>query len=407
MHAKIQNALIYFAINESGLFLLNSNTNSGKRRNQTMNRTPDQLIDRIAHLEEENQALKRLLKTHNKPDKSDRSFAQIIIDSLPNPLFIKDEKHRYVLVNAAFETMMNANHSELIGKSDYDFLSDEQSEIFWRVDDEVLENGKTNWNEEDLTSKGKKHKLITSKVRIEHDNGQKYVLGLITDITENKNNQALLQKQNKEIEAQKENIQTLLQEVHHRVKNNMQIISSLLNLQMDQFEDTAVLEAFNNCRNRILSMANVHEILYRTKNFAEVNVNIYTKSLIENLKVSYNLNDEIKFKVDMLNLFISADRAISLGLIINEVITNSVKHACSDQKGIDIYVRLEKSDSLYMLKIGDNGPGVDSFPPENKGLGLDIIDVLTKQLEAVYAVSTDGPGLHYTFTFRKDQLQNL
>ncbi len=371
-----------------------------------MNRNPDKLTERIARLEAENQALKRLLDSQNQSNKSDRSFAQTIINSLPNPLFIKDEKHRYVLVNAAFEELLNAKHSELVGKSDYDFLSDEQSKIFWRMDDEVLENGKTNWNEEELTSKGKKHKLITSKVRIEDESGQKYVLGLITDITENKNNQALLQKQNKEIEAQKENIQTLLQEVHHRVKNNMQIISSLLNLQMDQFEDTEVLAAFNNCRNRILSMANVHDILYRTKNFAEVNVNIYTKSLIENLKLSYNLDDEIKFKVEMLNLFISADRAISLGLIINEIITNSVKHACRDKEGIEIYVSLEKSDSIYMLKIGDDGPGIASFPPENKGLGLDIIDVLTKQLEAVYAVATEGPGLHYTFTFRKDQLQN-
>ena len=112
----------------------------------------------------------------------------------------------------------------MIGKTDTDFFPEEEAEVFLRIDSEVLTNGEINWNEEKLTIDGVKHDLITSKTRITDGENNHYLLGLITDITNNKNQQILLVKQKDELENEKKNVQILLREVHHRVKNNMQVV---------------------------------------------------------------------------------------------------------------------------------------------------------------------------------------
>lgn len=221
------------------------------------------LEQQISALQKENAKLKlELLKNSVRVEKEVK-WSQTIIDSLPNPLFIKNNKHLFMACNDAFCDLINLTKEEMFGKTDADFFDAKQAAIFYEKDTEVLATGKVNWNEEELTIDGKVNKLLTSKVRIEDANNNFYLLGLITDITDNKNQQIVLQKKNDEIEEQKKNIETLLKEVHHRVKNNFQIISSLLNIQMNQFDNPELRSAFQSSKNRIISMSRVHESLYR------------------------------------------------------------------------------------------------------------------------------------------------
>lgn len=358
--------------------------------------------ERITELEEENALLKRTLFQKSIPNGNDDRWSQNILDSLPNPLFVKNDKHEYVMVNQAFLRLLNHTREEMIGKSDYDFIPPEQSEVFWQMDDEVLESGTTNWNEEDLTIEGIKHKLLTSKTRIADGSSNKYILGLITDITANENQQALLLKNNIEIEAQRKHVQTLLKEVHHRVKNNMQIISSLLNMQMHQFEDEKVKSAFDNCKNRIRAMANVHEILYQTNNFADINFGAYLDSLIGNIRKSYNIGDQIEFETKVESShFVNLERAIPLGLIVNEIFTNAIKYGAPDKQKLKIFISVNIIDECFILEIGDNGVGMNSSCEENKkGLGLELIDLLSEQLEAECKLIERDKGVNYRLSCR-------
>lgn len=361
-----------------------------------------QTIDqRIEKLELENHRLKAELLQKRLSDSPKGSWAQKIIDSIPNPLFIKNDKHEYISINKAFAELLKDETPNIIGRSDYDYFSKEQSEIFWRVDSEVLANGEVNWNEEEMTVEGNMHKLLTSKTRLIDRNGHNYILGVITDITENKNQQILLQKKNKEIEEQRKNVETLLQEIHHRVKNNMQIVSSLLSMQMNQFEDEKVKEAFNSCKNRILSMANVHEILYQSNNFANINFELYLDKLLENIKGSYHLGDEVKFNVDVLSLYLNIEKAVPLGLIINEIITNAVKHGNNEsEKPLDISIKMQCDGNTCTLDIGDNGKGIPkNAKVKGKGMGLELIELLSDQLNATCERVESEKGVAYQLNY--------
>lgn len=359
-----------------------------------------QTIDqRVEELELENHRLKAELLQKTLSDSPKGSWAQKIIDSIPNPLFIKNDKHEYSSINKAFAELIKDKKLNIIGKSDYDYFSEEQSEIFWKVDSEVLANGGVNWNEEELTVEGTMHKLLTSKTRLIDRNGHQYILGVITDITENKNQQILLQKKNKEIEEQRKNVETLLQEIHHRVKNNMQIVSSLLSMQMYQFEDESIHEAFINCKNRIISMANVHEILYKSNNFAHINFEHYLDNLLENIKGSYHVGDEVKFDVDVLSIFLNIEKAVPLGLIINEIITNAIKHGKTEEETpLNIKIKMHCEGEKCTLHIGDDGKGINVKNPA-KGMGLELIELLSDQLNATCEQVESEKGVLYKLNY--------
>lgn len=354
---------------------------------------------KIKALEAENAELKRRLEIANNEISKGESWSQNIIDSIPNPLFIKNDKAQFVSANKALCRLVNLTVDELLGKTDFDFFSAEQAEIFYKIDSEVLANGKINWNEEELTIAGEKHDLLTSKVRIEDGQGKRYVLGIITDITDNKNQQVLLMKQKDELEREKENVQTLLKEVHHRVKNNLQVVSSLLNIQFERFKDRNVQDAFLDCKGRIVAMANVHEILYKTENFSSINFSDYISSLINNLKRSFRLEDIVEFKLKLVDVFLNVDTAIPLGLAINEIITNSIKHAEPRAESMSIYVNLNLDGDNCELEVGDDGMGIDESKIDSQSLGLELIDLFCKQIEAKLERNDQAEGVHYKIKF--------
>jgi two-component sensor histidine kinase len=183
--------------------------------------------------------------------------------------------------------------------------------------------------------------------------------------------------------------EVLLKEIHHRVKNNLQVVSSLLNLQTEHFTDEHSLEKFNESRNRVRSMSLVHEKLYKSKDLSRIDFKEYVEELILSISGSYNLNNEkIKtiVKINLENNLFNIDTAIPCGLIINELLSNCYKYAFPGNKGGIIKVTCTRKHSaagqFFELEVTDNGVGMTGeFDIENAAtLGLQLVYLLTDQL---------------------------
>lgn len=194
----------------------------------------------------------------------------------------------------------------------------------------------------------------------------------------------LLQRQNESIKRQKEEKEVLLKEIHHRVKNNLQVINSLIRLQCAYTDDKVALDLFDECQNRIISMALIHEKMYEAHNLSNINIEEYITELAQNLLRSYRLNQRIDLEIDVKVETLSLDTLIPLGLLLNELISNSLKHAFKTRESGKITVQLERNaKGMYELVVGDNGVGLPAdfnFSSANT-LGMELVVTLTSQLE--------------------------
>jgi PAS domain S-box-containing protein len=249
------------------------------------------------------------------------------------------------------------------------------------------------------------------------DNGDVVWDTIITDVTDRKRTQAELEKlvQKRTIELQKsqkfleeqlekekeliaiiqtelKQKETLLKEVHHRVKNNLQIITSLMRLQHDKHQDPALKLSFQESQSRIQAMALIHESLYRSDNLSEINTPIYLQELAEYLGQIYNAkNRNITISLDISDIMLDIDRAIPCGLIVNELLSNSLKYAFVDKPSGTITISLHQLGSDYLLQIRDNGIGLpeDFNIRRSPSLGLRLVDRLVKQLRGHLEIGYD------------------
>jgi len=203
-------------------------------------------------------------------------------------------------------------------------------------------------------------------------------VGVGRDITERKLAEDRIMKSLKEKEL-------LLREVHHRVKNNLQIISTLLSLQSSQIEEEQVIDLYRQSQNRILSIALIHENLYQSEDLTNINFANYVKNLVDDLFHSYGVNSEnIHIKLNIKDIIMGIETAIPCGLIINELISNTLKHAFPEGKGeIDVELS-EKNAGKYLLKVKDSGK---AFP---KGFDIDKTDTLGMKLISSLVSQLDG-----------------
>ncbi|RXA21438.1 PAS domain S-box protein, partial [Methanosarcina sp. MSH10X1] len=207
------------------------------------------------------------------------------------------------------------------------------------------------------------------------------VKGIVQDITE--------RIKTEETMARIEKIR--IKEIHHRIKNNLQVISSLLDLQAERFQDKKVLEAFRESQDRVISMTLIHEELYKGEGTDTLNFSAYLQKLARNLFKTYSLRSKgIHLYMDLEeNTFFDMDIAVPLGIIVNELISNSLKHAFTKDEEGEIRIKLcreernnKANESLFSLTVSDNGRGI----PENikletlESLGLQLVDILVDQL---------------------------
>lgn len=201
---------------------------------------------------------------------------------------------------------------------------------------------------------------------------------------------ATLAEQRIQIEATLAEREILLKEVHHRVKNNLQVISSLLDLQSNTLRDPAALRALQNGQNRILSMALIHKNLYQSDNVAEVRVDEYAKHLVAELATSMQQQDKpVHVDLQIPELSLNIDSALPIGLMLNELVTNSFKYAFEAEPNPKISISLSRQpDNTLKLVYSDNGCGLpEGFQmSQSTSLGLRLIKILTRQLKGTMEI---------------------
>jgi two-component sensor histidine kinase len=202
-------------------------------------------------------------------------------------------------------------------------------------------------------------------------------------------------------------------EIHHRIKNNLQVISSLLDLQADKFNDKKVVEAFRESQNRVISMALIHEELYKEERTDTLNFSDYLKKLAENLFQTYRVSSKnIRLNLDLEeNVLFDMDIAVPLGIIVNELVSNSIKHAFMERDKGEILIKLHREESKvrktegtkstnFVLSVSDNGIGI----PKNleieelDSLGLQLVSSLVEQLDGELGLKRNN-GTEFTIRF--------
>lgn len=213
-----------------------------------------------------------------------------------------------------------------------------------------------------------------------------------------------LYKTKKDVEARIKEKENLLKEVHHRVKNNLQTVSSLLSLQSRNIEDDEVKSLFKNSQNRVISMAMVHEMLYMREDITKIEYKTYVHDLAEYLVRSIKgTSEHVTLLIDIADIKLNIDTAIPLGLLINEVVTNALKYGIIGENKGEISIALQENGDGYELKIGDNGDGygTDITYKNTKSLGLKLIHNLARQLLGAARRDTSKKGTHYIVTFKE------
>ncbi|MDZ7379986.1 MAG: PAS domain S-box protein, partial [candidate division KSB1 bacterium] len=325
-----------------------------------------------------------------------RTYLQALIEYNPLAVVGMDAEGRITLCNTAFERLFQYERGEAMGKQVDELLAGEGQLAEAR----------------DLTSRvmaGERVHAITRRRRkdgAEVDvevfgvpvmiQGARYgAFALYQDISQRKRAEEELLSSLKEKEI-------LLKEIHHRVKNNMQVISSLLSLQSSYITDPRALAIFNDSQNRVKSMALIHEKLYQSKNLARVDFAEYARSLTSHLFDSYGVDPErIGMEIEINGVELAIDTGISCGLIVNELVSNALKHAFPNGRKGQVTLRLERVNGSYVLSVSDDGVGFPSHLDfrNTESLGLQLVNTLTDQLEGNIELLCNGGGTTFTICF--------
>ncbi|MGD2249156.1 MAG: histidine kinase N-terminal 7TM domain-containing protein [Candidatus Methanofastidiosia archaeon] len=309
---------------------------------------------------------------------------EIIIEGMSDSVIVLDADNHIIDLNPAAQQLMG---TDCIGQpiqcwphwSDLKVLTDHQA-----ASEEIMVGPKDNQRVFDVR---------ISSLTDWRDNLVSQII-VLRDITERKKVEEKIKSSLKEKEV-------LLREIHHRVKNNLQIVSSLLNLQSQYIKDKEYTNMINESQNRIRSMALIHEKLYQSEELARINADEYIKTLVKELFRSYAVNTNwVTPTMDIEDIPLSVDTAIPLGLIINELVSNSLKHAFPHKKG-EIKVIFHSSNGDMCLSVIDDGiglPGNINFKT-TKTLGLRLVTILAKdQLDGDIELNrAKGTAFHITF----------
>ena len=302
--------------------------------------------------------------------------------------------------------MFGYTREELIGKSVMDTnlwvdLNDRKAFV-----DALAKNGEV--RNQNVLLRHKEGRLISASVSANSLTlkGVKHILFATEDITERKQAEERI-KQNL---AEKE---ILLREIHHRVKNNLAVISSLLGLQANRIKENAVKEMMDACQLRIKSMALVHEKMYCNQNVSRVNFNEYINSIVQDLTYSYNKNKRnILTRISVGDILLDIEAATPCGMIINELITNALKHAFAETTNPELFICFEKSHDTYTLTVQDNGIGFSdgSGASSTNTLGLLLVRALARQLRGTVQFHSDASvrqGTTAIFSFKESEERQI
>jgi PAS domain S-box-containing protein len=329
-----------------------------------------------------------------------------IVETADEGILITDNENTITYVNKKFTDMLRYNIEEVIGRPIWGFISEDYKPIVKRNLGNRIQGISESYELKSIRKDGSSLWLfLNAKPLFDKDGKYMGVMSMLTDLTKRK-----------EAEKALANIENVRQkEIHHRIKNNLQVISSLLDLQADKFNDKTVIEAFRESQSRVISMALIHEELYIEEGSDTLNFSEYLKTLAENLFQTYRLSSKnIHLKMDLEeNSLFDMDTAVPLGIIVNELVSNSLKHAFSGRDKGEIRIKLcrekttECTDSIegckstyFILTVSDNGIGIpDNFNVEDlDSLGMQLVTSLVDQLDGGFELKRDN-GTEFTMRF--------
>ncbi|MFC1833099.1 PAS domain S-box protein [Thermodesulfobacteriota bacterium] len=317
------------------------------------------------------------------------SFQEALIEAIPLPIFIKNTDHRYVGLNKAFAEFIGLPNDKVLGKTVFEVAPQKLAGLYREQDEKIFDNpGSQIYEAQVSTYDGSIRDVIFHKATY-NDCSEKVtgVIGAILDITERK----MAEEQIKASLAEKE---VLLREIHHRVKNNLAVINSLLSAQSQYARDDFHRQMFKNSQDRVRSMSLAHEVLYQSESLADVRGSDYIGNLVDHLVVSLSgLGKIIDVKKEMEDVSFGLKTAIPLGFLVTELFSNCLKHAFLDRNEGEIKVFLKSvNKNEFELVIKDNGIGmpedVDLKNPTS--LGLDLVDTFVEQLKGEIEVRRDA-----------------
>lgn len=302
---------------------------------------------------------------------------------------IRIEDGIMVYVNTSFEKMFGYNPDEMIGKNVamLNAPTDKTPEDTKKTIMDILsKTGEWHGEIENIRKDGTRFWCHANVLVFEPSDYGKVIVSVHTDITDQKKAQEQILRSLQEKEV-------LLKEIHHRVKNNLNVIASLLSLQSRYIKEPASVGIFEECRNRINSMALIHEKLYQTTNFSRIDFKEYLNSLIFMLSSSYiHMGDKVCVHTDIEDLSLDIDTAMTCGLMTNELVTNCLKHAFPENRDGTINISLFSENGKHILSVRDNGIGLpDRFDlMSTNTLGLQMVNMFTKQLEGTMHVAVNN-----------------
>jgi len=350
-----------------------------------------------------NNTFQALHKSEKKLEDSEEKYRSIF-ENTGTAMIIADENMLITLANRTFKNILNKEGCEIEGKLNWIemIVPDEREKI--KVCHKI--DRKKDVNSAIIPKTYEVEIMVNGDLKVffatfEFIPGTKNSLISLIDITELKRTESLLKTSLKEKEL-------LLREIHHRVKNSLQIISSLLSLQASEFDDNLIIEKYKESENRIHTIALIHENLYQSTDISNIDFKNYLEILIEDIMYSYNVNrDMIKTILDIKDYKLGIETAIPLGLIINELVSNAIKHAFKHCETGEIRIVLNKQEDNYILTIKDNGIGLsEDIQPENsKSLGFMLVNALVTQLEGKISVEIKK-GTSFIIMFKELEYQN-
>lgn len=304
-----------------------------------------------------------------------------ILEAAQEGIWSVDPEGVTTYANEALAAMLGYERDELVGRTAFDFIAEEDRETARTSVFQHDSSGAAPNAELRLIRRSGEVMWAISSLNPDYDSEGRItgVTGFLVDITERKEHEQKLARSLREKEV-------LIQEIHHRVKNNLQVISSFLNLQINHLPDGQDAQHLRSSQNRVRSMALVHERLYQNAAFHEIEMSGYLSDLVHAVRGSVDTSGgRIAVHVDCEEITLDIARAVPVGLIVNELVSNSFEHAFTADQAGTIGVQMKNRENGGMLlEIGDDGAGVESTSQvtESDSLGIQIVHALVEQLHA-------------------------